>query len=292
MARNEEDLLTITVEGKGVRPGRIKVAALTIIGEAMQSALERVTLVLHSGTSQRRGPLPKEIRDVTSIELAGIERGSVKLLFEATPANLGSEHFVARAANLLVEGMAVVIDKTFQGEMPTGFDYGVVNALKPLGGLPAQFGIDVISVRAPSGNQQKTTLNDDDWNLFMAIEPPTQPRASRVVGRLLEADLKNHRCRVYDTGGRSHHLVFDPALDVGIKNALKQWVDVEVTPDQDDLASVLELTVITDDEADEMSPPRTAPWPRSVIETMKAAAARAHGAMEARPRLAEYKLED
>ena len=86
--------------------------------------------------------------------------------------------------------------------------------------------------------------------------------------------------------------MFDTAIDVGIKNAKKQWVDVEVTPDQDDLASVLELTVITDDEADEMSPPRTAPWPRSVIETMKAAAARAHGAMEARPRLAEYKLED
>jgi hypothetical protein len=249
------------------------------------------------GSSERRGRPARELAEAAQIELAGLEAGSVKLLIEPSQPSLSAEfNELSEVVDTLVGGLGIVVRTSRQlRTLPDGFDAGVVQALQPMESLYRQHRIQVVSFDSLTGNPQHARVQQPHIEALLSIEPAPRERIPTLVGRLLMANFNNHKCTIWDPNGRAHHVAFPPELDEQIKKSLRGWVEAEFEEEaegSDSPIKVEKVTALSDEEVDEISPPREGRWPRSVLASIRKQAEADARNMNTRPHLPEYELDD
>jgi hypothetical protein len=214
------------VEGRALGAGRIGVDDLVGLLQPLQTALERVAMVLRGEASVKPGRRPAEVQRLTRLQLVGMSPGSVilELDFEREQVPLfQSLELGCRAARVLVEGLALL---EHRGEMPAGWDVGVAEAVRELGALFRR-GTQQISFELPGNGKAANLLPPHIERLAQLITRPL-PSQQSVEGRLLMGDFKEsgRRCRVHPPIGAPVECIFDEAQASAILNALTKYVRV------------------------------------------------------------------
>ncbi len=211
--KEHDPLLKIRFDGEAVGPGKIPVAHMLRFLTNLNKALQRTGRVLAGeAESVRRGPQPRNIKEVLALDLVLLTHGS-------PAAVLGFE----RRGQAALPGMDFgleILEKAIDGlrhiqepgdSLPAGCDAGVLMAWRDAGTLFSQ-GIGKIEF----------TLNHRETPLAAAFTPEgftriqerikgPQSNIRTIEGRLLMADFKEHgtRCRVHPSAGEPVLCLFD-----------------------------------------------------------------------------------
>jgi hypothetical protein len=291
MPDDNAEIITITLEGPGLRPGRISLAALSVLSDGLQKAVTRMTASLESKQGRRGARVSKEVLAASELDLTGIGTGSVKLLLRPRNESLASERTsLGRAVTTLVTGIRVVRDKgTDLHELPTGFDVGVVRALLDLEDLYRAHGITEVSLKSFDGSAANAVLAEPQLRILENLRPAAPEPPRQIIGRLMGVNHKTSKCTVYDLEGHAHQIPFDPTLADDVDSSLRGWVRALVSEGElpeGDIGLALEgLDRLDDEELEELSPPRTARWPRSVLNILQSKASEADKELHRWPEL-------
>jgi hypothetical protein len=312
----EQSSLVITLEGPGVVPGQVSLGALAILADSIQKAVQRVTVSLRGKNSGRRKS--NELLLLSEFRLVAIKEGSAQLVLEPAIKPLSPEAESTRAIQSLINGIDALTQNGAHAEdestssvlptqLPHGFDASVLRALLPMEQLYQKYGVTTLSMQkssvnglsqepSPAMEPTEATMHRPLFEKMQALSERFRPPQERkVVGRLLMADFKNQKCKIWDPSGHSHLVMFDAAISDGIESALRSWVEVVLTPNDDDdseLEFVSGIMRLSDDEVDELSPPRAARWPKAVFDALRNDTERAVGWTEKSAALPPYELQD
>ncbi|MDQ2807533.1 MAG: OB-fold nucleic acid binding domain-containing protein [Chloroflexota bacterium] len=220
---------TIHLDGPAVRQHRVALQDIAVLGQQLQTALNRVArILLGQQASNQPGPLPAEIEQACTLELVALRGGSIELVCDL-PAqrqlsfdnDLGEE-----ALMLLVQGLESA--GIPHAPLPRGYDQGVVMALRDSGKLLDR-GIDQITYQLHSRSGKWTaryTPAIRSGLILRAQEPIEQQQT--IEGRLVMGDFqaKHFRCKVQLPSGRAITCTFDETQQDSVLRALRQWVRV------------------------------------------------------------------
>ncbi len=290
--------IVITLEGPGVRPGRISLAALSVLAEAIQRVVTRMTASVESGSIRKGGRVSRQIAAESELDLTSIETGSVTLTLRPSQETLARDRSaLGKAVNNLAMGLHVVNE---QGddlkELPQGFDSAVVRALLDLDELYRQHGITQLSLAPFDGSKVEARIGEPELRVLERLQPPPPVPQREIVGKLMAVNHKTKKCIVFDLSGHHHVIPFDATYADDVDKSLRSWVEAVVTEESSEegvLTNTLErIGRIRDDEIDELAPARTTKWPRSVLRTLQAKAAEAQAMLRERPDAAHNELDD
>jgi len=287
----DDEGVVIKLEGPGLAAGRINFRLIAVLADSLTKAVERITLIKFRGTSVHHGPMPREIRELASFDLIGMSPGSVNLHIAPASENLSGRENVGRAFSTLVGGLHEMSQT--EGLVPAGFDYGVIEALQPINTLPEQFGIETISLNSFGRERKAARLTRKDLDLFVTFAPPLHEHVERtsLIGRLLVADFKNYKCKIYEAGGNVRQVPFSDSMTHEIRSSLKGWVEASLSDDEVE-PHLAALRLLSDDDVDEMSPVRSTPWPRGVLKKMREQGIAARRELDARPVMPSMDFDD
>jgi hypothetical protein len=230
--------LRVRLKGPGVPEGRILLSDLVRFGRQLQTAVDRVALVLSGhAVSARRGRRPDHVRTACALEVVALEAGSFELALDFRrdqpmfPGMDGGEDVLEK----LISGIELVV--TDRDELPVGYDSGVLNAWRDVG-VVFGHGVEAIDFRLRTSRASlETTYGPDHHRRVVArIHGPLLNRRS-VEGRLLMADFKETRfkCRVHPSVGVPVECVFDESMEELVYENLRSFVRVtgegEVDPE-------------------------------------------------------------
>lgn len=245
MTQKREPALRIRVEGPGVRPGRLALADLMHVGRHLQTAVERIALVLRGGaTSLRPGRRPAEVAELCRLDLVGFGPGSAVLELDLAqpdrpfPAlDLGET-----ALDCLVRGLQELGESS---ELPAGWDSGVLVAWRELGSLLDR-GVDRIEIeRSGTGGPTRTVFTQEVRNrLIRQIRAPV-PNLIAVEGRLLMADFDETRlrCRIHPPFGTPATCSFREDQREAVLELLTKYVRVVGEAEMDEQGRVRLLKI-------------------------------------------------
>ncbi len=300
--------ILITVEGPGITPGEISLGALAVLSGSIQKAVQRITLVLHG--KKARGRMSSQVQQLSEFRLVGLREGSAQLVLAPALKTLGPDSESIIALQALVNGLRVFTSNDeeptteIQPSLPRGFDTSVINALLPMQQLYERYGVETISV-----SEEHTLRQPTEPRLItqMSIRRPHFDQLNdlrdrfriaqqrRVVGRLLMANFKTHKCTIWDIDGRSHLAAFENSLADSVESAIRGWVEVVITPETvEDVESdfVSNLVRLSDEEIDDVAPARKTRWPNSVLDAIRQESERAVAWLETKPAVLPYTPED
>lgn len=218
--------LVVRLDGPAVKHHRIALRDLVLLGSQLQTAVDRVTRILiGQRESTRRGRVPSEIVGCCTLDLVGLEEGSLALVCDladrAQPTlfeDLGEE-----ALEALVGGVNALGE---ENGLPRGFDTGVLLALRE-GGKLLDRGIDSIAfeLRTRRGEARATYARDVHDRVVERIQRPIENRRC-VEGRLLMGDFKEtgFRCRLHPPVGKPITCEFGEAQKDAVLSALTKYV--------------------------------------------------------------------
>lgn len=293
METERSDEFVVTLQGPGVEDGRISLSALSLLAESLQRALIRATMALEGKPSSRGRPGSRFVR-AASLDLTGIGPGSIKLRLAPSEPRLSPDmSALPDALGTIVAGLQVVTEKGDAGaSWPRGFTLEVIDALMPLEQLYIHHGVEALGLDVSVGKAVSVSVRKPDWAALHRVGQAQRSSGIRsVVGRLLVADLKNHKCKVYDASG-AHLIAFKASQDGAVKQGLQGWVRAEWGAEGLETSAEASLTFLSEDEADAVAPPRLTPWPHRVLDILHAEARHASATMTERPQLPAYELDD
>ncbi|MGB9671071.1 MAG: hypothetical protein ACPLXR_07980 [Halothiobacillaceae bacterium] len=203
-------LLTLILEGESILPGRLSISQLLQLLSSLEKVLYRTgSVLLGKSDSIRKGPKPKQLKQLLELDLIEVTHGSPSTLLRfdqrAEPVLIPEMDNLPHILEVALTGLREVQEP---GDvLPPGFDRGVLLAWRDVGRL---FLKKVSSItfelnRGPSPLRVQYTPQG-----FQAIQqrirgPQTQ--LTTIEGRLLMADFKEEGMRL-----RVHPPVGDPIV--------------------------------------------------------------------------------
>lgn len=245
MTPKREPALRIRVAGPGVRPGRLALADLMHVGRQLQTAVERIALVLRGGaTSLRPGRRPAEVVELCRLDLVGFGSGSAILELDLAgperpfPAwDLGET-----ALDCLVRGLQELGESS---ELPAGWDSGVLVAWRELGSLLDR-GVERVEIeRSGRGVSTRSVFTQEIRDrIVRQIRAPVQNLIA-VEGRLLMADFDETRlrCRIHPPFGTPATCSFREDQREAVLELLTKYVRVVGEAEMDEQGRVRPLKI-------------------------------------------------
>ncbi|WJI23523.1 hypothetical protein MZ909_09895 [Thermosynechococcus sp. B0] len=205
-------LLTLILEGRFVRSGRIAVSQLSELLSSLQKVFYRTGQVLLGETdSIRKGPKSKQLKQLLELDLIEINHGSPSTLLRfdrrAEPSLFPEEDFLLHILETALTGIREVQEPA--DVLPRGFDRGVLLAWRDVGRL---FQKEVYSITFELNHRPSPLRVQYTPQAFQVIQQRIQgPKThlTTIEGRLLMADFKEEGMRL-----RVHPPVGDPVVCV------------------------------------------------------------------------------
>jgi hypothetical protein len=222
-----QPLLILRAKGPATEGGRIPLNDLLHIGKHVQSAVERVARVLVGQTdSRRRGRKPAEILRECTLEVVAFTRGSFEIAFDLPATKLEGMNLGVEAVEKLLQGMNKI--ETNGGELPEGYDSGVLHCLKDMGNILSEGITEIEAETYTQKMQQKFTYTQQiRRRIIEKMQSPVSSLRS-IEGRLLMADFKheNEKCRIHPAIGEPITCNFEEELNETVYEYLRRPVRV------------------------------------------------------------------
>ena len=275
-AVRDRGVLRLQVQGPAVASGRILVDDLVVLVRQVQTAIERIALVLRGEQGMRRGRRPADIERLTRLELVALESGSVVMVLDFRRDQLQLEGMDpgVEAAWRLVDGL-VALDQ--REELPPGWDPGVVVAFREATSLFRR-GIERVEISLGiDGCWRSACLEAVDAERFARLATRRVSNRRTVEGRLLMADFKEWatRCRVHPPMGPPVECTFDEAHRQAVLDALTKYVRVtgeaEIDPETSRIKrlAIADLEILDWEGAEETTPSFWEPIPTEELAVMQ-----------------------
>jgi hypothetical protein len=227
----DEPLLTMTLKGPEIKPGRVPADYLVRILNRVQVCVKRLGQELlgeksTTGSGRFKGPIEAACR----LEIVALTGGSfaigvdvpVSIPAEESPL-LPDEHLGQQAVQSLVDGIGSL--SADNPVLPHEFGYGVLVALKDVGNILDR-GVSVIEFELRNGSKppQRATFNLTTRDrVLQHIKEPVVSQA-RVRGSLREVNLERRTCQLFPSHGKPVGCNFEDHLQPMIRTALGCYV--------------------------------------------------------------------
>lgn len=247
--------VVVTLEGPAVAQGRIAVDDLVLVAAQLQRAVERVALVLRGEEGMRPGRRPREVQDLTRLEVVALRSGSITLELDLAAGERPLEGMDVgrRAVEGFVRGLAALSEQTAlseQAPLPAGWDAGVLLAAKEMAaGL--RRGLERIEIEVhANGARRRARLDLTTVEVIGRLISRPVRNLQTVEGRLLMADFKEtgSRCRVHPPMGPPVECTFDEAHRHAVLDALTRYVRVSGEAQTDEATGRVRQLAIADIE--------------------------------------------
>ncbi len=226
-------ILTLRIEGPGIRKGRVPIPALVLICQEAHNAINRQAEVLKSRKTMHPGPTAHSIQEACTLELIAI-RGNSPTILEFDLRNPQreldfSEEFGARA----IKEFAAAISGINKKSTNNGVDPGVLLRLYSLAGVITPKGISRIDWITHSLNGHRRTISAAITKVVRTrvAKKLSAPRKAvvEVDGVLDMADFKkeDYKCRIDPPIGSPVMCTFDPQQANLIQSLLRKYVRVK-----------------------------------------------------------------
>jgi len=222
-------VLTVKLEGPGIRKGRVPIPDLVRICEDVQSAISKQAEALRKEKTYHPGPIKRNIQEECTLELIAIRGNSPTMLefdFRKSQRTLEfNEELGATAIRELSNTISRVRKKSTDA-----FDPGVLLKLYSLAGVITSKGISRINWVTPSRKGHHKTISSTITKRVRdsVAKRLSAPRTAlvEVDGVLEMADFKkeDYKCRIDPSIGPPVMCTFDPQREDEIYGLLRHYV--------------------------------------------------------------------
>jgi hypothetical protein len=232
VAKREKYVLTLKLEGPGIRSGAVPVPELLRICGAVQDAVNRQAAAMHGDRPLRPGPITTAVHEECTLELAGIKRGSAVLPFRlAKPQHEIPELQMGSFGIDAIEELVSAIETLGTNGVSKSISPGVLDSLKTMGEVFDKKTVTKITWQVPKrAHYPSHKLVFDKYTreqVARLIKAPTH-RPESIEGTLEMADFKplDHRCRVSPLLGKPVTCTFDSDKEGEVQDLLRKPVRV------------------------------------------------------------------
>ncbi len=252
-ASNPPSRLEVTLTGPAAEGGRLRVDTLIEVVHAVQTAVTRLAFGLRGGSTIRPGRPPRDVSDLTRLEIVGLREGSAVLEFGLAEyqrplddLDLGQE-----ALELFERGVVAMAQEQ---PPPEPWDSGVIRAVERLVAVFDK-GVDEIVVgHAQTPVRARAVLTRATFESRQGHARRGTRERIEVEGRLLMADFAATReeARIHRPLEPPVRCVFGPELEELVLRLLRRYVRATGWAELDDAGNVraLELETLEDAELD------------------------------------------
>lgn len=237
--------------GPAVEGGRLRVDALIEIAHAVQTAVTRLGLGLRGEATVRPGRLPREVADLTRLEVVGLREGSTVLAFALAEHERPLDELDLGVAAL--DAFAAGVVAVAAGRTPSDpWDEGVTRALDHLIRVLDK-GVDEIVVASVGAPRARRAVFTESIREAPLLAPRRGDRERlEIEGRLLMADFAATRdeARIHRPLDPPVRCTFGRELEATVLRLLRRYVRATGWAELDDQGRVrvLELESLADAE--------------------------------------------
>ena len=231
---SQDAVLTLKVNGPGIRKGRISVPDLIKLCQDAQSAVNRQAEALEGRKTLHPGPVADLIRKECTLELIGIRGGSTELDFGlAKPQMMLPFEEVKSFGSQVVHELAETITSLGNGNKKTDLDPGVLQSIYGLGGIMETGRINDLKWITPSSTGKQTVSHVNEKVRERAAIQLSRPifKFTQVDGVLDMADFgrRDRKCRIDPAIGAPVTCTFGPEHENSVHELIRQPVRVAGT---------------------------------------------------------------
>lgn len=250
-ASNPPFRLEVTLTGPAAEGGRLRVDALIEVAHAVQTAVTRLAFGLRGESTVRPGRPPRDVTDLTRLEVVGLHEGSAVLEF-----GLAEHERPLGELDLGIEALAAFESGTVAmaaGETPsTPWDEGVERAVAQMTRV-LEKGIERVSVGRPGAPDDQRAVFTSSTVQARRTEVAIGARERlEVEGRLLMADFAASRdeARIHRPLDAPVRCRFGAELESTVLRLLRHYVRATGWAELDEQGRVklLELESLEDAE--------------------------------------------
>lgn len=217
--------LEVRLDGPAAEGGRLRIDVLVEVAQAMQTAVTRLAYGLRGEVTLRRGRTPREIADLTRLEVVGLREGSTLLEFDLAEHQrpLDELDLGVAALEAFEAGLTSVASGTTP---PEPWDEGVLRAVEHLTRVLDK-GIDEIVVGRPGAPpEQRAVFTRSSRERRRIAAAPGAREHAEVEGRLLMADFAATRdkARIHRPLDLPVRCTFGPELESTVLRLLRRYV--------------------------------------------------------------------
>ena len=219
--------ISVTLTGSATKDGTIELRRLVQFGDSLQKAVDRMAYAIEKQHGSRRKL--NEVRQDTALRLTETKKGSfaVELDFIRPPVLLEGYYDIATESMIkLVSGLDF-LNNSENGNLPDGFDQGVLIVLKNLGKILNQ-GVDSMKFEVTSKYKQISSAYDG-YTHSRIIENISEPeeRIADITGSLLMVNFRKerYRCHLFLDDNNYISCTFDEDAADDIDGAMRHMVN-------------------------------------------------------------------
>jgi len=226
VTKSRQPLLQLRFEGPAIRDGRILLDDLLQFVGNLDQAIERTITFLQTGTSIRVGRPLRATQILSALEVVAVRKGSFDLALDLRredQAVLPGFDVGVQAVEQIMAGLEAVAK---DAALPTGFDQGVLIALREAGRILDR-GIEAVHITSKKLVKVKRVAYVQSTREKIISSIRRFDRAwTAVEGRLLMADVKEDslRCRLHPSTGGAILCYFDETIATHIIRNLRNFV--------------------------------------------------------------------
>lgn len=229
--KRESPVLTLKVDGPGIRSGRIAVPDLIRICQEAQSAMTRQAEAIEGRKTVHPGPTTMLIQHECTLELIGIRKGSTNLDFGLAKAQRPLPFDDVRMfGSEVVEELADTIKSLGNGNKKRDLDAGVLQSIYDLGSIMEGGRITALDWIAPKPGKKRLLGSLNKKVRERAATRLSGPRFkfTQLDGVLDMADFsrRDRRCRIDPAIGAPVICTFSPEYEQEIQALLRQPVRI------------------------------------------------------------------
>ncbi len=229
--KTDVPVLTLKVDGPGVRRGRIAVPDLIRICQEVQSAVTRQAEALEGRKTVHPGPTTDLIRHECTLDLVGIRKGSTNLDFALAKPQLNLPFDeIGNFGSAVVKELADTIHSLGNGNRKQGLDPGVLQSIYGLGSIMDGGRIDTMEWIAPKSGRKRFIGSVNKKVRERAAIHLSKPtfKLANVDGILDMADFnrRERKCRIDPAIGASVMCTFGPEFESAVQELLRQPVRI------------------------------------------------------------------
>ncbi len=224
-------VLTVKLEGPGIRKGRVPIPDLVRICRDVQDAINKQAEALQERKTYHPGPIKRSIQEDCTLELIGIRGNSpTSLEFDFRRPQRALD-FVDEPGMNVIRELGNTISNV-RKKRANGLDPGVLLRVYSLTGVITPKGISRIELVAPAHNGHaksfSTTITKSVRNSVAKRLSAPRTIPVEVDGVLEMADFKreDYKCRIDPAIGPSVMCTFDPQQADEIYGMMRRYVRV------------------------------------------------------------------
>ncbi len=250
-ATDEASKLEVRLRGPAAEGGRVRLDVLVEVAQAVQMSVTRLAYALRGEPTVRRGRTPREIADLTRLQVVGLREGSTVLELDLAEherpldeLDLGVEALRAFEVGLRAAAM---------GEVPPApWDRGVTQAVESLLRVLDKGIEEVVVRRSGARTEEQAVFTRSVREERRIAVPPGARERVEVEGRLLMADFAATRdeARIHRPLESPVRCTFGPELEGAVLSLLRRYVRAVGWAELDEQGEIraLELESLADAE--------------------------------------------